>query len=88
MWRSASERQRWLFVVAGFALILAAANIWWVSVYRHGYPLSIDEAGYTTFGVIDFLAFKNGGLSDWWQATQSTPPTRPSCRRWPRSSSS
>jgi hypothetical protein len=52
-------------------LVVAAIDIWWVMTYRHGYPFDVDEAGYTTFGLIDYLGLKGGGLHAWWEAIQA-----------------
>ena len=72
-----SARVRWALVVALGALALAALNIWWVERYRHGFPFDIDEAGYTTFGIVDYLGFKAGGLHGWWNAIQGQPVFAP-----------
>jgi hypothetical protein len=39
-------------------VVLAAFHVWWVAEFRHGYPLDVDEAGYTAIGVTDYIAFK------------------------------
>jgi hypothetical protein len=50
------------------ALLLFALNVWWFEVHRSGYPFDIDEAGYTSFGLVDYLGLHNGGISGWWEA--------------------
>jgi 4-amino-4-deoxy-L-arabinose transferase-like glycosyltransferase len=71
MLKRLSEAQRWGLIVAGFALALAALNLWWVLTYRDGYPFDIDEAGYTAFGLVDYLALDRGGIGAWWDAIQA-----------------
>lgn len=73
----ASERIRWLLLVVVGALVLAAVDIWWVATYRHGYPLNVDEVGYTTIGVVEYLNLRGGGLDGWWEALQNQPPNAP-----------
>jgi hypothetical protein len=77
MSRTLSERARWALVVAGGLLIVAAIDIWWLATYRHGYPLNIDEAGYTSIGLVDWLGLRNGGLHGWWEAVQTQTPNAP-----------
>ncbi|HZO07357.1 MAG TPA: glycosyltransferase family 39 protein [Solirubrobacterales bacterium] len=72
-----SERARWTLVVAAGCLVMVAINVWWVATYRHGYPMDIDEAGYTMIAINDHLGFENGGLSGWWDAIQSQTPHAP-----------
>ncbi|HEU4707464.1 MAG TPA: hypothetical protein VFS64_09760 [Solirubrobacterales bacterium] len=72
-----NERNRWLLVIALGCLLLVALDAWWIVVHRHGYPLDIDEAGYTTIGLNDYLGLQNGGLHGWWEAVQSQPPNAP-----------
>jgi hypothetical protein len=77
MWRQASSAQRWAFVVAIGALLIAAIDIWWFTANRHGYPLDVDEAGYTTIALLDYLGLKGGGLHVWWEAIQTQTPNAP-----------
>jgi hypothetical protein len=77
MWQRASATKRWALVVAVGALLLAALNVWWFLTYRQGFPFDIDEAGYTTFGLADYLALKSGGLDGWWSAIQNQPTFAP-----------
>jgi hypothetical protein len=80
-----SERSRWVLVVAGGCLLLAAMDAWWVVSHRHGYPLDIDEAGYTTFAVSDYLGLRDGGLHGWWSAVQTQArfaPLLPALTSW------
>src|SRR5260221_3154925 len=77
MWQRTSATTRWALGVAAAALILAALNVWWFETYRRGYPFDIDEAGYTTFGLVDYLGLHNGGLKDWWDAIQNQPTFAP-----------
>lgn len=71
------ENRRWLFVVLLGCLIFAAFNAWWVVKYRHGFPLDVDENGYTMIGLNDWLGFENGGLHGWWEAVQQQTPNAP-----------
>jgi hypothetical protein len=80
-----SERRRWLLVVALGCLLLAAFDAWWVVKYRHGCPLDVDEAGYTTFGLTDYIGLKNAGLHGWWEAVQNQSrfaPLLPAITSW------
>lgn len=73
----ASERARWALVVALGALALVAINVWWVATYRHGYPLNVDEAGYTSIGLVDYFGLRGQGLGGWWDAVQRQVPVAP-----------
>jgi hypothetical protein len=77
MLKRLSAGQRWGLVVGIFALVLAALNLWWVFSYRDGYPFDIDEAGYTAFGLVDYLALDYGGIDAWWDAIQAQPTFAP-----------
>ncbi|HEX6781951.1 MAG TPA: glycosyltransferase family 39 protein [Solirubrobacterales bacterium] len=72
-----SPAWRWALIVAAGCVALAAINVWWVATYRHGYPMDVDENGYTMIGIIDFLGFESGGLSGWWEAVQNQTPNAP-----------
>jgi 4-amino-4-deoxy-L-arabinose transferase-like glycosyltransferase len=72
-----SERARWLLAVVVGCLVLAAFNIWWVATYRHGYPLDVDEAGYTMIGLNDYFGLEFHGLHGWWEAVQTQTPNAP-----------
>ncbi|HET7590885.1 MAG TPA: glycosyltransferase family 39 protein [Solirubrobacterales bacterium] len=71
------ERGRWLLIIAVACLLLAAMDAWWVVAHRHGYPLDVDESGYTTIGLNDYFGLKNGGLNGWWEAFQNQTPNAP-----------
>jgi len=73
----ASERLRWALVVLGAGLALLALDAWWLAANRHGFPLNIDEAAYTTIGLNDYFALRSGGLGGWWDAVQSQAPNAP-----------
>jgi 4-amino-4-deoxy-L-arabinose transferase-like glycosyltransferase len=73
----ASERVRWAVVVAAGVVALMAIDLWWVLTYRKGFPLNVDEAGYTSIALTDWLGFHNGGLHGWWSAFQSQTPNAP-----------
>ena len=60
------ERGRWLLVIAVGCVLLAAMDAWWVVAHRHGYPLDVDESGYTTIGLNDYFGLQNSGLHGWW----------------------
>jgi 4-amino-4-deoxy-L-arabinose transferase-like glycosyltransferase len=72
-----SEGARWALVVAFGALALAAINLWWVAEYRHGYPFNVDEAGYTTIGLVDYFGLRGEGIGGWWDAVQAQAPVAP-----------
>lgn len=73
----ASENARWGLIVAAGTLALVALNLWWVFAYREGYPLNVDENGYTSIALNDWLGFHNGGLHGLWSAVQSQTPNAP-----------
>jgi 4-amino-4-deoxy-L-arabinose transferase-like glycosyltransferase len=75
--RNLTPAWRWALIVALGCLVMAAINVWWVATYRHGYPMDVDENGYTMIGVVDFLNFESGGLSGWWEAVQNQTPNAP-----------
>lgn len=77
MWAGVSERRRWALIVLVAALLLAALDLWWVHTYRQGYPLSIDEAGYTSIALGDYFSLKSLGLHAWWDTIQATPIQAP-----------
>lgn len=77
MLRQASPAQRWALVVAIGALVLVAIDFWWFLTYRDGFPLDVDEAGYTTIGLTDYLGYQSGGLHGWWEAVQTQTPNAP-----------
>jgi 4-amino-4-deoxy-L-arabinose transferase-like glycosyltransferase len=72
-----SESARWALIVAAGTLLLVGINLWWVLTYRHGFPLNVDEAGYTSIALTDHLGFHNGGLHGWWSAFQTQTPNAP-----------
>jgi hypothetical protein len=72
-----SERARWVLAVAAGSLLLAAFNLWWVLRFRDGFPLDIDEAGYTVLGLNDYFGLKGGGLHGWWDMVQVQTPNAP-----------
>jgi 4-amino-4-deoxy-L-arabinose transferase-like glycosyltransferase len=76
-WQNLGPAWRWALIVTAGCLVMAAINVWWVATYRHGYPLDVDENGYTMIGVIDFLNFESGGISGWWEAVQNQTPNAP-----------
>ncbi len=59
------------------ALALAAFDVWWIDVHRRGFPLNVDEAGYTAIAWIDYLGWETGGLDGWWNEVQRQAPTAP-----------
>jgi hypothetical protein len=77
MWRRLSPAWRWAVLVAAGALLLAVLNVWWVAQYRHGFPLNVDENGYTAIGIVDWLGFETGGIHGWWEAIQLQTPNAP-----------
>jgi hypothetical protein len=72
-----TDNWRWAIVVAIGCLVLAAIHLWWVVRYRDGFPLNVDEAGYTAIGVNNYLGLENGGLRGWWDVVQSQAPNAP-----------
>ena len=75
--RSPQRSTRWLAIVALGMFGLVAFDLWWVTVYRHNYPLTIDEAGYIAFALADHAGFQSGGVHGWWESFQSHAPYAP-----------
>jgi Dolichyl-phosphate-mannose-protein mannosyltransferase len=73
----ASARGRWTLAVALLALALVAFNLWWILTNRQGYPLNVDENGYTSIAVLDYLGLRGSGPHGWWEAVQSQTPNAP-----------
>jgi 4-amino-4-deoxy-L-arabinose transferase-like glycosyltransferase len=57
-------------VVAG-AVALAALNAWWYWSRRSGFPLFVDESGYTSFALDHTHALRQDGLRGLWDSYQS-----------------
>jgi Dolichyl-phosphate-mannose-protein mannosyltransferase len=72
-----SEGARWALAVGLGCLALAAINVWWVLEFRQGFPFNVDEAGYTSIALYDWLGFENGGVHGWWEAVQTQTPNAP-----------
>ena len=72
-----NQTARWALYVGIGLLFLIALDVWWVATYRHNFPFDVDEAGYTTIGLVDWLGFQNGGVHGWWEAIQTQPPNAP-----------
>jgi hypothetical protein len=77
MMQRLSPAWRWGLVVALGCLVLVAINVWWVAEYRHGFPMDVDEYGYTSIGLHDYFSLKAGGLHGWWEAVQTQTPNAP-----------
>lgn len=75
--RNLTPSWRWALIVAVGCLAMIAINVWWIATYRHGYPMDVDENGYTMIGLIDFLGFESGGTHGWWEAFQNQTPNAP-----------
>lgn len=73
----ASERARWALVVAVGIVAFVAMDLWWVLTYRDGYPMNVDEAGYTSIALNNELAFDHFGLRGWWSSVQTQTPNAP-----------
>jgi hypothetical protein len=71
------ERRRWGLIAGLAALLLVAVNLWWVASQRHDYPFDIDEAGYTTWALLEHFALRSEGLGGWWDAILSQAPHAP-----------
>jgi len=52
-------------------------DVWWVATYRHNQPLTIDEAGYIAFALMDHFALQGGGLHALWETVNSQAPYSP-----------
>lgn len=75
--RNLTPAWKWALIVAIGCLAMAAINVWWIATYRHGYPMDVDENGYTMIGIIDFLGWESDGFSGWWEAVQNQTPNAP-----------
>jgi len=75
--RNLTPAWKWALIVAIGCLVMAAINVWWVATYRHGYPLDVDENGYTMIGIVDFFGWESGGIHGWWEAVQNQTPNAP-----------
>ena len=75
--QSLSPAWRCALIVAAGCLVMAAINVWWVATYRHGFPFDVDEAGYSTFAVVEHLSLEGGGLHAWWTAVLNQAPNAP-----------
>ena len=42
---------------------MVGLNLWWYWAYRRGFPLQIDESGYTAFALAQYQALQRSGLS-------------------------
>ncbi|HWM64149.1 MAG TPA: glycosyltransferase family 39 protein [Solirubrobacterales bacterium] len=73
----ASERARWALIVAVGIVAFVAMDLWWVLTYRDGYPMNVDEAGYTSIALNNHLAFENFGVRGWWSSVQTQTPNAP-----------
>lgn len=73
----ASEGARWALIVAVGIALLVAMDLWWVLTYRDGYPMNVDEAGYTAIALNNELAFDHFGLRGLWSSVQSQTPNAP-----------
>jgi 4-amino-4-deoxy-L-arabinose transferase-like glycosyltransferase len=71
------SRFRWLLVVAVGLVAIVAMDVWWVATYRHDQPLTIDEAGYIAFALMDHFALQGGGLHALWDTVNSQAPYAP-----------
>jgi hypothetical protein len=71
------SRTRWLLVVAAALVAIVAMDVWWVATYRHNQPLTIDEAGYIAFALMDHFALQGGGLHALWETVNSQAPYAP-----------
>jgi 4-amino-4-deoxy-L-arabinose transferase-like glycosyltransferase len=72
-----TKRRRWALIVGVAALLLAVVNLWWVATHRRDYPFDIDEAGYTTWALLEYFALQSGGLGGWWDAVLDQAPHAP-----------
>lgn len=75
--RQLESRRRWALLVFAVALLIFGLDIWWFLVHRSGYPFDIDEAGYSTFGINDYIGLHEHGVHGWWEAIQNQPTFAP-----------
>jgi 4-amino-4-deoxy-L-arabinose transferase-like glycosyltransferase len=52
-----------LLLVVAVVVAMVALNVWWYWTYRRGFPLHVDESGYTAFALAQAQAFHRSGLS-------------------------
>ena len=55
------ERSGWLILVLAVAVLIAVLDLVWLSRYRSGGPLDIDESGYLGIASADASAFQHHG---------------------------
>lgn len=69
-----------VFVVLSIAVIFILLNARWIWLHRHGGVLDIDEAGYLSIAISDYLGYVKGGLLGWLKAVNgpsSQAPVQP-----------
>src|SRR5215813_14031328 len=60
------SRQRSWWPLALLVILVAtriALDAWWLSEFRHGYPLNTDEVGYLTFALDNTQGLGSGGVA-------------------------
>jgi 4-amino-4-deoxy-L-arabinose transferase-like glycosyltransferase len=73
--RLAANKPLVLLVALVLALVLADAV--WLSAYRHGGAMNIDEAGYLNMSLNDYRALRQGGLSGFVTTINAQPTQAP-----------
>ena len=59
------------FALIALVLLFLAVNARWIWIYRHGLALDIDEAGYLSYSIIDYLGLHYGGIPGWIAAIET-----------------
>jgi hypothetical protein len=64
---AATGPKRWLHspsaVVVVVVIVLVGLNVWWYWSHRRGFPMHIDESGYTAFALAQAQALQHSGLT-------------------------
>ena len=64
-----AQRSWWpLALLSVYVTMRIALDAWWLSQFRDGYPLNIDEVGYLTFALDDTQGLRSGGIAGLWHA--------------------
>jgi 4-amino-4-deoxy-L-arabinose transferase-like glycosyltransferase len=72
------QRSWWsLALLCVYVTMRIALDAWWLSQFRDGYPLNIDEVGYLTFALDATQGLKSGGIAGLWHAYLGSGPQAP-----------
>ncbi len=66
-----------LVLLVALILALVLADVVWLSAYRHGGAMDIDEAGYLSMSINDYHALTQGGLEGFARTVEAQPTQAP-----------